>query len=90
MKEHTPQSYWHDALMAFGRMSGWIAGPIVIALFLGKWLDRRFGTEPYFFVGVTAIAFIVSVYGLAREGASYKRSVESKNQTHGGTDPHNN
>ena len=51
--------YWHDALAAFGRMSGWIAAPILLALFAGKWLDGRFHTAPYIFVSLTGIAFIV-------------------------------
>lgn len=92
MKENTPQSYWHDALMAFGRMSGWVVGPIIVALFAGKWIDRKFGTEPYFFIGLTAVAFLLSMYGLTKEGMKYKKSVEKENKekSNGGNQPHNN
>ncbi|MEI8130047.1 MAG: AtpZ/AtpI family protein [bacterium] len=85
MSDHTPQSYWHDALMAFGRMSGWVVGPIVVSLFLGKWLDAKFGTWPIIFVALTGIAFILSMFGLVKEGKSYLRSVEEKagKNTHG-------
>ena len=67
---------WHDALIAFGRMSGWIGAPILGALFIGKWLDTRFHTAPLIFISLTGLAFIISMIGLVKEGKHYLKQVE--------------
>ena len=70
--------YWHDALTAFGRMSGWIVGPILLALVAGNWLDKKFHTAPIIFVALTGLSFIISIFGLVKEGQAYLRSTEVK------------
>jgi len=65
--------YYRDALMAFGRMSGWVATPVVLALVLGKWLDRKYGTAPYLFIAIIGLGFFVSLYGIYRESKRYAR-----------------
>ena len=70
--------YWHDALISFTKMSSWIVGPILLALFAGKWLDSRFHTAPIIFVSLTGFAFIVSMVGLVKEGKQYLKSTEDK------------
>lgn len=54
-------------MLLFGRLSGWIAGPIVAALFIGKWLDKKYDSEPWIFLASVAIAFIISSVGIVRE-----------------------
>lgn len=66
--------------MAFGRMSGWVAGPVVIALLLGKWLDRRYGTAPYLFIVFIAVGFVASIYGIMKESRRYLRQQEEKDK----------
>ena len=72
MKE---KAYWHDGLVAFFRMSGWIVGPVLPALFLGKWLDSKFGMTPYLLVLSMSIGFFVSCLGILREAKSYNKKV---------------
>ena len=55
---------WSLALRTMAQISGWIAFPIIIGLFLGKWLDQRFGTEPWLFLTTIGVCFIISIYGL--------------------------
>lgn len=55
--------YYRDALLAFARMSGWIAGPILVALLLSKWLN---------FYVVISVAFAVSIFGIVREAKKWK------------------
>lgn len=76
MKEAKP--YFRDALIAFGRMSGWVAGPVILALFLGKWLDGIYGTEPYLFIAIIGLGFFVSVFGIMKETKRYIRIAEAK------------
>jgi F0F1-type ATP synthase assembly protein I len=92
MDANSKQAYWRDALLAFSRMSGWVVGPVIVALFFGKWLDKKFDTAPYLFIGVTGLAFIVSMYGLFREGVNYKRDTEAKlnSEKNDGDQSHNN
>ncbi len=56
--------YWNLALRIMANVSGWIAFPIILALFIGKWLDRRYDSEPWLFLLSVGISFLVSMYGL--------------------------
>ena len=77
VKNDTP-SYWHGALVAFGKMSVWIVGPILLALVVGKWLDSKFHTAPILFVSITGLSFVISMIGLVREGSKYMRVIENE------------
>jgi F0F1-type ATP synthase assembly protein I len=79
MKEVKP--YFRDALVAFGRMSGWVAGPVILALFIGKWVDKKYETEPYAFIAIIALGFFISVFGILRESKRYIKNIELKNPT---------
>jgi F0F1-type ATP synthase assembly protein I len=52
------------ALKIIAPLSGWIAGPIIIGLFLGKWLDKHFNTEPWLFLTTIGFCFLISMFGL--------------------------
>ena len=54
-------------MILFGKLSGWIAGPVILAVFLGKWLDRKFDTEPWLFLLSVGAAFILSSFGIVRD-----------------------
>ncbi len=92
--DNTNKPYWHDAILAFTRMSSWIVGPILIALFLGKWLDTKYHTTPIIFVSLTGFAFIISIVGLVKEGKQYLKSTETKidaqKKNHERNEPDNN
>ncbi len=79
MNDTDKKPFWRDAVVVFARMSGWIAGPILIALFLGKWLDTRFGTAPILFALSMGAAFIASSLGIVRESKRYLKTIEEKN-----------
>lgn len=58
---------WKLALFLFVRMSGWVGFPVVFSLVVGKFLDKKFGTDPIIFLSLTGLAFVVSVLGILRE-----------------------
>lgn len=62
--------------MMFLRLSVWIAGPVIIALYLGDWLDEKYGTEPWLFLGCMILAFLVSLYGLVKNTAAEFNKME--------------
>ena len=61
------KNWWQPALLSFGRMSAWVAAPVLIGAFIGSWLDRRQGTEPWMFLGSVGVAFFISITGLVIE-----------------------
>lgn len=69
-------------MVLFGRLSGWIAGPILIALFVGKWLDKRYNSEPWLFLLCVGMAFILSSVGIVREAkVMMNKIVEDENKS---------
>jgi F0F1-type ATP synthase assembly protein I len=84
MAQSENKPYWRDAVIAFARMSGWVAFPIIFALFLGKELDKVLETKPLFFLILTAGAFAVSIFGILKELSRYLRNI--KNGTERTTD----
>jgi F0F1-type ATP synthase assembly protein I len=74
------EAWWAPAVEIFSQVSGWIAGPIILALIAGKYLDSRFDTKPWIFLSLTAIAFLVSCYGIFKVVRKYMDKVmeESK------------
>jgi len=77
MIENDKKPYWRDPLIAFGRMSGWVIGPILAALVAGKWLDRKYDTAPFLFLALTGIAFFVSIGGLLKETKKYLKNIKN-------------
>ena len=59
--------WWQPSLLLFGKLSGWTAGPVVVAVFLGKWLDKKYGTAPWLFLLSVCVAFIISSVGIIKE-----------------------
>lgn len=60
-------AWWQPSLVLFSRLSGWIGIPIIIGLFVGKWLDERYKTEPWLFLLSVGVAFVGSSIGIVKE-----------------------
>lgn len=69
---------WSLALKVMANISGWIAFPVIIGLFLGKWLDRRFGTEPVLLLVTMGTCFLVSMYGLVINALKEFKKIEKE------------
>ncbi len=82
--------WWHEPMLVFSKVSGWIVGPILLALFVGKYLDRKWGTEPWAFVATTGIAFLLSCYGIIREIQKYSKDQELKQIANNGKHSNHN
>lgn len=59
-------AWWQPSLILFAKFSGWIAAPVIIAAFLGRWLDKKYGTEPLLFLATVGFAFLISMFGLVK------------------------
>lgn len=72
---------WKPAVEIFSQVSGWIVGPVVVALVFGKYLDGRFDTKPWIFLGLTGFAFLISTYGIVKIVSKYiKKTTEEDNK----------
>jgi F0F1-type ATP synthase assembly protein I len=69
---------WQPAVFLFLKMSGWIAFPVIVSLLLGKWLDQRFDTKPVFFLSLTGVAFMISIFGIVRESKKTMNFLEKQ------------
>jgi len=67
---------WNTALRIMANISGWIAFPVIIGLYLGKWLDQKFGTDPWLFLITIGIFFFISMYGLVTSTLKEAKKIE--------------
>jgi F0F1-type ATP synthase assembly protein I len=70
--------WWQPAITIFANISGWIVGPIILALIIGKYLDKKYNSEPWFFLGLTGLAFLVSIFGILKILMKYIKQIEKE------------
>lgn len=73
-----PVAWWQPAVVLFVRLSAWIAGPVIIGTFLGKFLDQKLNTEPIMLISVVGFSFLISMAGLVRESAKEFKKIEDQ------------
>jgi F0F1-type ATP synthase assembly protein I len=66
LKENS-RPWWQPALIMSAKLSGWIALPVLLGVFIGNWLDKKYGTEPWLFLATVGVAFLISMAGLVIE-----------------------
>ncbi|MFH1427069.1 MAG: AtpZ/AtpI family protein [Patescibacteria group bacterium] len=59
--------WWQPAIVMFARLSGLIVIPVILGVFIGKWLDKKFNSEPWLFLACVGFAFIISMFGLVKK-----------------------
>ena len=81
-KKEITKLWWQPAIEVFYQVTGLIAGPIIIALFLGRYLDEKYQSGQKFFFGLLALAFIISITGIMTLTKRYakKTAEEVKNK----------
>lgn len=73
---------WGQALRVLANLSGWIAFPVLIGVFLGRWLDQKFKTDPWLFLTTIGFCFLISMYGLVINALKeFKKIEELEKQT---------
>lgn len=70
------EGWWQPAMAIFAQVTGWIAGPIILALFAGKWLDKKYNSEPLLFLLCIGAAFIISSVGIVKITLNYIKKIE--------------
>jgi len=78
-KNLTGGPWWKEGVKLMSDVSTWVVVPIVGALVLGKFLDRRFGTEPVIFLALAGFGFLVTCYGIWKIVKDYMKKLERGN-----------
>lgn len=76
LKDDSQTAWWQPALAVFVKLSGWIGLPIIIALFLGKWLDKKYNSAPWLLLACIGLSFILSMAGLIKETVSEYKKID--------------
>ncbi len=90
MKENSQNNkapWWQPGLVLFGRLSGWIAVPVIIGVFVGKYLDRKYNTEPWLFLLSVGVAFVFSMFGIIRDSVKAMKEIEREAKKSKDKDP---
>jgi len=77
-KKNIKIAWWQPALMVFLKLSVWIATPIIVALYLGEWLDKKYNSEPWIFLICIGIAFTISMIGLVSNTIKELKKIDKK------------
>lgn len=76
-KDNQKAPWWQPGLVLFFRLSGWIAGPVIVAVFVGKWLDKKYNTEPWLFLLIVGVAFFFSMFGIVHDSLKEIKKIEA-------------
>ena len=68
---NTDAAYYRLAMKIFADFSGTIALPAVLAALLGKWLDVRYGTEPWLLISLLVFALLSTAVSIKRKAKRY-------------------
>lgn len=68
------------AILLFSRITSWIAFPVIFGVFVGKYLDQRYGTGNFWLLTVVGFSFLISMVAIIKEtNKGYKKILEKSN-----------
>jgi len=70
--------WWDNGLKLFFQLCGWLAFPVLIAYYLGKWLDDKYQTNPWLFLLCLGIAFCLTCAAILFEVIKYLAQMEEE------------
>ena len=70
--------WWRDGVIIFVKVSAYIAAPVVIASFAGKYLDQKYNTGNLLFLVLIGVAFLSTIYLIWKEMKIYKKKIEKE------------
>jgi len=72
--------WWRDGLIIFTKVSAYIAFPIIMASYIGNYLDDKYSTGNLYFLVLIVIAFATTIYLIWTEMKIYKKKMEQENK----------
>ena len=70
--------WWRDGLIIFAKVSAYIAFPVIIASYIGKFLDNKYDTGNTWFLVMIGFGFISTIYLIWREMKIYKNKIKEE------------
>lgn len=70
--------WWRDGLIVFIKVSGYITFPLIIASFLGKFLDNKYNTGSLIFFILITVSFFSTIFLIWKELKIYKKKIEKE------------
>lgn len=78
--EKKPEIWWQPAVIMFAKMSGWVVTPVIVAIFLGRFLDAKYDIEPWGSLLAVFVAFLISVYGIVKNAKQEYRRMDEEDK----------
>lgn len=78
---------WAPAMRIFSEISTWIAGPIILAVIVGKYLDNRYGAGNLWLLVLSGAAFLISAYGIVKSVKQYAAKFDRNPDVKSGSRP---
>ena len=69
---------YKEAIFLYFKISTWIIFPIILALIVGKYFDKRFNTSPWIFIVFVGFAFLLTCIGILKEVKKYQNKIEKE------------
>jgi len=69
-------AWWQPAVGLCIELGGWVAGPVIAAMFIGRWLDDRYASAPLWYFTAVGVAFIISTVGIAKTAVKAMRDMD--------------
>lgn len=60
--------------------TAWIVAPVLFGIFVGKYLDEKFQTEPWLFLMSIGVCFTISMFGLIQMALKEFKKIEEGSQ----------
>jgi hypothetical protein len=74
LKIETP--WWRDGVIVFTKISAYISVPVIIASYVGEYLDNKYNSGNLLFLLSVGIAFIITIFLIWREMKVYRKKIE--------------
>jgi F0F1-type ATP synthase assembly protein I len=68
--------WWRDGVIIFTKVSAYIVVPVIIASYAGKYLDEKYNTSNFIFLGLVLLAFTTTIYMIWKEMKNYKKKLD--------------
>lgn len=78
MEDNNKKPWWREGVLLSAKVSAYIAVPVIVTSYLGKFLDKKYSTAPYLFLILTAIAFASTIYLIWKEVKAYQRKINKE------------
>jgi len=74
------KSNWRQALSLLGQLGYVIAIPLVILALAGRFIDKKYGTSPWFLIAGMFLALIISTFWVYRKTAEIMNNAAEENK----------